>query len=790
MDIPYTFSNTHFECSTGANFIGGGHNLTFSECQMYVCGGNADFVGINYTSTNPLNKITFFKFHCYNYKKINIANAIVEASLGDYSFSTQSNVNESTININNSNVNSTVTFSAVAGGRTSSDFISINTSLGTPVTFNQNCQFADIAKTALSINNGTTTVDGCRFDHCLRGISYGNNSSGILYVYSTKFLYNTGKGNTAIYFKGANSLIYFNEFKNYNFSVQGFDGSMGVSWNFDIYNVTDPGHMFFRAQNTSSGVHQNNISQTAGQLDVGINFLLSTGWIENNAIASTDLQNAIGINVSLPTTTSWSYLTSVAGNQMNGNAIRISGSGNHLWTNTITHNTGDAISALLAPWNRYCFNNVTGLNGMNFSGNCNNTAIYKNKFMGGVTGLRANNVIGNQHVGANGPEVAQNEWTGTFSDIGARHTGSPGMISNSQIYAQTGLPWTPSVFPVNGWFYVPPTITIKASCSSDLYRPNVLTNTDIAVMRNKFKSSPLTEWMLKIDIVDKLKKNSSLATNSNLSALWQNRNNYLVTVADIYNELNLSFPSEAHLDAMKINHKAVEEAIKNKSKEQLSIPIDIRYKEYTLWAAKQKERNKIYDEIIGSSQSEILKNTKQQLKEKTKHLAITLDLLESFSPENEYEQLVKDALPLIIRTMMPGMDYILNGTERKQINYVGGLCPEIHGQIVILTRALMTELDLAATTTDCTVRPRTKISSQKNIAAEIPIFPNPAGDILYLADTESLSRVEVMDSNQKILLVPSFHDGIDISQLSSGVYFIKMYMDDADPILKRFIKLK
>ncbi|MGB4960914.1 MAG: T9SS type A sorting domain-containing protein, partial [Saprospiraceae bacterium] len=103
---------------------------------------------------------------------------------------------------------------------------------------------------------------------------------------------------------------------------------------------------------------------------------------------------------------------------------------------------------------------------------------------------------------------------------------------------------------------------------------------------------------------------------------------------------------------------------------------------------------------------------------------------------------------------------------------------------------LMYDSDKAAIVEDCTVSPRSKESHPVNFAADISIYPNPAQDIIFLTETESVTKVEVLDIHHKMVLVPAYEQGIDISQLNQGVYFIKIYSASADPVTKKCIKIK
>jgi hypothetical protein len=69
----------------------------------------------------------------------------------------------------------------------------------------------------------------------------------------------------------------------------------------------------------------------------------------------------------------------------------------------------------------------------------------------------------------------------------------------------------------------------------------------------------------------------------------------------------------------------------------------------------------------------------------------------------------------------------------------------------------------------------------------IIFYPNPVKDELYIRSEEKLEKIEIYNHiGQKVL--DNNKVMINLSELSSGVYFLKVYSETGKTGIKRFIK--
>ncbi len=74
--------------------------------------------------------------------------------------------------------------------------------------------------------------------------------------------------------------------------------------------------------------------------------------------------------------------------------------------------------------------------------------------------------------------------------------------------------------------------------------------------------------------------------------------------------------------------------------------------------------------------------------------------------------------------------------------------------------------------------------------AELSVYPVPATDVLYISGLKETSNVQILDIQGKVLLSTSINsstDGINVSQLDNGVFFVRIF-EEGIPTTLRFIK--
>lgn len=78
---------------------------------------------------------------------------------------------------------------------------------------------------------------------------------------------------------------------------------------------------------------------------------------------------------------------------------------------------------------------------------------------------------------------------------------------------------------------------------------------------------------------------------------------------------------------------------------------------------------------------------------------------------------------------------------------------------------------------------------QETVASKMMIYPNPVADELYFAFEENIEAIEVINTvGATVLRRSNVQDRIDVSELHSGIYFIKVFSDGDLLETSKFLK--
>lgn len=77
------------------------------------------------------------------------------------------------------------------------------------------------------------------------------------------------------------------------------------------------------------------------------------------------------------------------------------------------------------------------------------------------------------------------------------------------------------------------------------------------------------------------------------------------------------------------------------------------------------------------------------------------------------------------------------------------------------------------------------LASQQFSLTDVKVYPNPVKNILYIQNTSTIQKAEIFDLNGRLLQgTPVSNNQTDLSALSSGIYFIKVYSNEKIGIVK------
>jgi hypothetical protein len=121
-----------------------------------------------------------------------------------------------------------------------------------------------------------------------------------------------------------------------------------------------------------------------------------------------------------------------------------------------------------------------------------------------------------------------------------------------------------------------------------------------------------------------------------------------------------------------------------------------------------------------------------------------------------------------------------------------GTDTEIEKITVCWPSGLVSEiLNPAVNTTITIVEEATSVGIFKPTAVDLVVYPNPATDVLYLASSQQINRQNalVFDLSGKVILETALiNDQLNVSNLKSGVYFLRVVLENGEILNQKFIK--
>ena len=128
-------------------------------------------------------------------------------------------------------------------------------------------------------------------------------------------------------------------------------------------------------------------------------------------------------------------------------------------------------------------------------------------------------------------------------------------------------------------------------------------------------------------------------------------------------------------------------------------------------------------------------------------------------------------------------DYVANGDTTATDNCSVTITQNpVAGTVLVADtyQLTFTATDASGNTDTCTQNlVIEEVLSVQDVSLEnaISIYPNPATDVIQVASKVALTNIEVYNINGQLVLTNNPAEEINISKLSSGVYFVTLYSE-------------
>lgn len=513
--------------------------------------------------------------------------------------------------------------------------------------------------------------------------------------------------------------------------------------------------------------------------------------VEDNVVTL----NGGGLGINLLNTTGASILNdsiSLTNGNVSSNGIFLfGGSKNRVSESKVTgqdaDNTGHfGISAFSSAGNVYCCNTTdeTGT-GFYFQGAC----VSPNKLRGNRLAdhrigllMTSNGILGVQ-------EHTENEWIGSYSLYGAQHLGIPQVVIQSQFVADTTLLsefLPPSIFPNSDWFIVDTTSTTVTACEETNCTPLQLLGEDPDYKRIAEGDIETESFTLNIlwQLQRYLYAGIAEATVSDTSILAFRDSSVYNTIGQFYG-IDTGIKDLFEADSFKTqtlseNMDAILNLFEGLAEKDSLLFL---YPEDTLL---QNERLAILDTLSRkASQNDTL--SLEMLNARDLDSDDLWDENGNIAVTKIYEQNEKEVNAIYLTTIAKGTRGF-SSQQLDDLEAIADQCPLEGGNAVFRARAMLALLGASAVYDDslnCEAVSEFHVPNPEIVAAAfthqpVKVWPNPAGDVLYVRAPGEENAVAILyNSTGQPVLKTHLAKGeathkINVQAIPVGLYWVQI----------------
>ena len=451
-------------------------------------------------------------------------------------------------------------------------------------------------------------------------------------------------------------------------------------------------------------------------------------------------------------------------------------------------------------------NSVDKINtGIGFISNCNNADVRKNLFHFHEKGLSLGdpsfplplNQIGFQ-------SKKENRWYGSNSPIEAFSLDQASALASifeinssnlSSIFWP--LPRKIGLIDDNFVWFVPATSGPEANenvlaCYITYPGPRFesdLAPTDIELLYGIYQSPlnyPAMAWETQWEFADRLNRNPELQQINNDVEQY-----YQATFNETYSALNRTY--QGHLNRWQPNN--TQTVIVENSSNSLNNAIDQRFALDALLSANTEENTALHQQMLNAdlaiqNAATVLElalydfNTliNQQVNE-------LISEVDNINCTEDYEIDMK----IVVRTLLLShlSEGILTTEQVSSMTEIANKCRYSGGYAVLLARGFFEAQEAYNQDANCEVDQRNDQGKQI-YATHLQIFPNPASQSLRIQIPEQFEKGTLRLFNVQGLLLSSFevqkqNTLIPVNQLTNGIYFIEVQLDEKPGVRKSFV---
>lgn len=159
--------------------------------------------------------------------------------------------------------------------------------------------------------------------------------------------------------------------------------------------------------------------------------------------------------------------------------------------------------------------------------------------------------------------------------------------------------------------------------------------------------------------------------------------------------------------------------------------------------------------------------------------------------DKPYTSAAKQYASILLDKLIYGEPYVISH-HLGTLQALAHLCEPLYKETVVLSRNMLASLGYEAYYNDVSCSGVLESRSAKQISeSDVSLTPNPTTGMLYLDHAKDIRRIYITDTKGALMKhIDGNVSQIDLSELHSGIYFVKILTDDNESLVKKIIKIQ
>ncbi len=159
--------------------------------------------------------------------------------------------------------------------------------------------------------------------------------------------------------------------------------------------------------------------------------------------------------------------------------------------------------------------------------------------------------------------------------------------------------------------------------------------------------------------------------------------------------------------------------------------------------------------------------------------------------DKPYTSAAKQYASILLDKLIYGEPYVISH-HLGTLQALAYLCEPLYKETVVLSRNMLASLGYEAYYNDVSCSGVLESRTAKQISeSDVSLTPNPTTGMLYVDHAKDIRSISITDTKGALMKhIDGNVSQIDLSELHSGIYFVKILTEDNESLVKKIIKIQ